>query len=151
MLNAFIKHQKERSSERLLKQLIERTLSFEMKSRLHETEALIPVPPKVPGQQDHAFRIAKVLSELMGKPIVMPLRSKSASPQKRLSKTDRKAIAFEKIPVNFANHHRLTLVDDVITTGQTMNAMVAALEGVQKFHLFSLAQRVLIDPTRDKC
>jgi len=151
LLNAFIKHQKEPVSHPLMKRLVKDHLHLDQLKNLLSCDALLPVPAKREGHQDHAFRIAQVLSELSGKPLILGFKPMGRTEQKNLRKTERKDIVFECTDVNFANYHSLALVDDVLTTGQTMKAMIAALPSVQKFHVLTLAKRELIDRKVDKC
>jgi len=151
MLNVFMNHQKKASSNVLVRKLVGQILTYQVKEKICQTDALVPVPSRLGSHPDHAFRIAEAIAELTSLPIVNPLRSAAARAQKNLGSAERARIHFEVISEKFAKYHRLTLVDDVVTSGQTMKAMINALSGVQKFQVFCLARRVFVDPNRDKC
>ena len=119
---------------------------------------VVPIPSRNPkNRQDHAWRLAQALAELRGFEFEPNLIREPGSieEQKRLTRKLRvRSTAFKWQPVSQPTklpgveasgkiHH--VLVDDVITTGETMRAAVHAMGDHRRISIWCLACRVL-DP-----
>jgi ComF family protein len=104
---------------------------------LEERAALVPVPLSPSRARERGYNqselLARGLAGLWGIPMWPECvqRAKATTTQTRLTPEDRRRNvrgAFRAVPdaVNFRGAH-LVLVDDVITTGATLNACAAAL------------------------
>lgn len=109
-----------------------RRLPWARLTELHGAQALAPVPLH-PGRlaergYNQALLLAQGLSELTGLPVIEPLRRRRATPQlwklDRRKRGDSVAEAFAAAPVEGV---KILLVDDVCTTGATLEGCAKAL------------------------
>lgn len=106
---------------------------------------LIPSPPALPLQADHAGLFCQNLAEISGLPThPLLLRENSVGEQKAKSKGSRKNIKL-KLSENFSpqmlRNHRLIFIDDIVTTGATAIAAMKALKAPGRFEVWALASR----------
>ena len=113
-----------------------------------EAEALIPIPLHRRKYQKRGFNqadiLAKKLGVLLGIPVLSDyvIRQKKTEPQKELSLKERKKNlkkAF-KIKADDVKLKRIILIDDIYTTGSTLDAVAAILreQGVQTIYFITL-------------
>ena len=102
---------------------------------LLDAGVLVPVPGQPAGNRrrgfDHAREIAGVLSGLTGLEVVQALRRAPVRPQVGLARVERQANARGSVTVRpgVPPGTRAILVDDVYTTGATLDACALALRG----------------------
>lgn len=114
-------------------------------------DALVPVPVHASRRRKRGYNQAEVLAEVMGRELGIPvysaalLRNKKTAASKELNAAERlknlmSAFYAGTIPVDL---HRVLLVDDIFTTGATMEACTRVLlqAGVQEVYCFALAIR----------
>lgn len=115
---------------------------------LWKGEALIPVPIHARKQRQRGFNQAQLLAEAAGRALNLPVdaqllkRSRYTRPQKELDDSQRrknleKAFIIEK---NVVQYKRIILVDDIYTTGATIDACARALKekGVERVYFLCL-------------
>lgn len=111
-------------------------------------EAILPVPLHKKKQKSRGFNQAEVLAKGIGKALEIPVRTdlvyrqKNTIPQKELNSKERQKNlknAF-KIVQNDVQLNKILLVDDIYTTGSTIEAMASALKqnGVKKVYYICL-------------
>lgn len=109
-------------------------------------EGLLPVPVHPARLRRRGFNQSEVLAEKLGKRLDLPVypdflwRRRNTEPQKSLSPAERLKnleAAFEAAPVPF---QRLLLVDDIYTTGSTIEACSRVLlrAGAEKVYFFTV-------------
>lgn len=102
---------------------------------------IVPAPAKNPELKDHAFVLAKSLSEQLQLPMKsILLRPEGHAEQKELGRSER----FKKEllnPEKFSTSKTLIFIDDVVTTGATAVAAYKALSRPQSFLVCCLASR----------
>ena len=114
------------------------------------TLAIVPLPLSRQKQQvrgyNQAERLAAGMGEVMGLPVLNNLveKERSNQSQTRKNRTDRwthMSGTFRARPENLAPYPELLLVDDVVTTGATLEACGKALlgSGLDRLHLVTLA------------
>lgn len=117
--------------------------------RAWNANALIPVPMHAAKQRKRGYNQAQALAEEIGKYLDIPVcphlvkRIRKTTPQKELSPVERQnnlKRAF-KICVDDVKLEVAILVDDIYTTGSTMNAIAAELKraGVRQVFFIALA------------
>lgn len=109
-------------------------------------DCLVPVPVHPARLRRRGFNQAQVLAEKLGERLELPVstdflwRGRNTEPQKSLSPVERLKnleAAFEAAPVPF---QRLLLVDDIYTTGSTIEACSRVLlrAGAEKVYFFTV-------------
>lgn len=112
-------------------------------------DALIPVPVHPSRKRSRGYNqselIARALSELSGIPVNTKLvvRTKKTLPQKNLSERERQnnlKRAF-KIRQNDVKLNTIVIIDDIFTTGSTINEMAGVLKkvGIREIYFMTLA------------
>lgn len=114
-----------------------------------EAQALVPVPLHRSKQNRRGYNQAELLAEAIGKELGMPVvhglvkRCRKTVPQKELDDKERQnnlKRAF-KISQNDVKLSTLILIDDIYTTGSTIDAVAMELKkaGVKKVYYIALA------------
>lgn len=117
--------------------------------KMWNPEAIVPVPLHKSRLIKRGFNQAEVLAQNIGKNLDIPVRNdiivrcEKTRPQKELTDRDRRKNvenAF-KINKNIVELKRLILVDDIYTTGSTIDACADVLKrsGVQEVYYVSLS------------
>lgn len=112
-------------------------------------EALVPVPLHKGRERKRGYNQAELLAEVMSGYLSIPVeaglvkRSRNTVPQKELNHAARQKNlkkAF-KIPANDVKLKTIIIVDDIYTTGSTMDALSKELKraGVQKVYFIALS------------
>jgi predicted amidophosphoribosyltransferase len=106
-----------------------------------QAPVLVPVPSPHP-DRNHALGFARALSELTGWAVKQPLRvPHSSREQKRLSRSERQqSRQFEPIKEE-ALIGPILVVDDVVTTGSTCEAVVRSLGSPRDCRVWCLMDR----------
>lgn len=130
-----LKYQKQTSHARLLAELYIEAMQMSLKDS--EVEALVAVPCHRLKRRQRGFNQAELLAINLGKILGLPvlknaaLRVKASPSQTGLSKSQRKrnlAGAF-KVDKNVINGYKhIAIVDDVMTTGATINTLAKVLK-----------------------
>ena len=113
-----------------------------------QPNAIIPVPIHKARMRKRGYNQAELIGRALAKKINIPLdvnvlfRDKKTEPQKKLSKEIRiKNLenAF-KVSTNVVRYNKIILVDDIYTTGATINACARVLKqaGVQEVYFISI-------------
>lgn len=85
----------------------------------------VPIPSRGP---NHALGMAKAFSRVVGGEVADILQlSKPHAYQKTLGREDRRQITFEAIEPSCTDFRDVMIVDDIVTTGSTMEAAYKAL------------------------
>ncbi|AHF02045.1 phosphoribosyltransferase [Thiomicrospira aerophila AL3] len=122
--------------------------------QLNPVDALVPIPlhPSRLAQRGYnqAYEIARILSKDLGIPIYQGLIRAQATPsQTRLSRSQRQQNISHAFAINpkaeagLLKLHRLALIDDVITTGATLQAAAQSLKAAHptlEIHAWALAK-----------
>ncbi len=114
-----------------------------------EPDALVPVPLHRARRRERGYNQAEALARVLGKALGIPVRSrlvkrvKKTLPQKRLDRRMRQnnlKRAF-KISGNVVKLNTIIIIDDIYTTGSTIDAVASALQeaGVSRIYYISLA------------
>lgn len=115
-------------------------------------DAFIPVPLHRSKQRKRGFNQAELLAKGIGKELKIPVlsqvlfRSKKTLPQKELNDRDRLKNLFQAFSLypgennNLINLNKIILVDDIYTTGSTIEACSRVLKraGVKEVYFISL-------------
>lgn len=131
-----------RSPHQYLNLLLPSVLS--LSEKLKDLDAIIvPCPSKVAGQEDHAFRIAQVLSQILNYKMENCLiQPKSDLSQKEKTKEDRENRRY------FLSYKpmekQIIFVDDVLTTGSSFRAAQRALGPDKNYTVFTIFYRPLL-------
>lgn len=114
-----------------------------------EADCLIPVPVHPSRLKSRGFNQARALAEKMGEILALPVcpdllrRNKKTEPQKELNSLERLRNleqAFAADPCQAQGVERAILVDDIYTTGSTIEACTRALRqaGIKKVYFFAV-------------
>ena len=114
-----------------------------------QPEALIPVPLHSSRKQSRGYNQAELLAKALGKQLGIPVishivkRVKKTVPQKKLSQVQRQnnlKRAF-KIIRNDVKLNTIIIIDDIYTTGSTIDSMSAVLKeaGIKNIYFIALA------------
>lgn len=112
-------------------------------------DILVPVPLHKRKQRIRGYNQAEVLAKIIGEKLQIPVRSKGlyrsrdTLPQKELNDAERLknlAKAFEADKEQFSPAEKVMLVDDIYTTGSTIEACTKALQkaGVREIYFISI-------------
>jgi ComF family protein len=140
------KYDRQQELARDLGRIACRCLGGWMKSR--HADALVPVPVSRPRMVSRGFNQALLLAEEIGSRLDIPVkealrRSRKTAPQKELGKKQRLknlAGAFKARPEMLTDVRRVLLIDDIYTTGSTIELCTKALKeaGVEQIWFFTL-------------
>ena len=113
-----------------------------------QPDALIPVPLHKSRMRKRGFNQAALVAERMGERLGIPveekllIRVKKTSPQKELNDSARRENLKNAFQLcgNDVKLKRVVLIDDIYTTGSTLDAAAAALlaAGVEKVYFLSI-------------
>ena len=114
-----------------------------------EAEALIPVPLHKSRRRTRGYNQAELLAEELGRLLQIPVynnlvvRCRKTAPQKRLNAAERqnnlkRAFKIDSYDVNL---RKVILIDDIYTTGQTLDEIAGVLQegGVKHVYFLALA------------
>lgn len=119
---------------------------FISQSEGQQTPVLIPAPASSRGQPDHALNLANYISIHTGWPCLNILARSVAGPQKDKNKRQRAQIQMyvhESFSLSKHKNHRFVFVDDIVTTGSTIQAAHRALGRPRDFVALTIADRRL--------
>lgn len=107
---------------------------------------VVPTPPRVLGKNDHAYCLAKEISRQTGWPLQEGALThrRDGQPQKQKSEEERRAKEFAVLdPGALIDLSTTTIifVDDVVTTGGTVEAAWRALERPRHFEVWCVAHQ----------
>lgn len=117
--------------------------------RRWQPDALVPVPLHKARKRKRGYNQAEALARVLGKTLDIPVdttliqRVKKTTPQKQLNRQMRQnnlKKAF-KIDRNDVKLNTIIIIDDIYTTGSTIDAMASALleAGIQNIYFIALA------------
>lgn len=117
--------------------------------RMWKPDALVPVPIHYTRKRERGYNQAEVLAQVVGREMGIPVKSrllkrvKKTLPQKLLGDAERQnnlKKAF-KIDRNDVKLKTVIIIDDIYTTGSTVDACAAALKGagVKKVYFVTVA------------
>ena len=110
-------------------------------------EIVVPVPLHPERQRERGFNQAELLARAVARPLRLPLetraleRRKPRPPKHRLSRHERWEAArgaYAPVPGRRIDNRRVLLVDDVFTTGATLDACARALRSAGAAHVAAL-------------
>lgn len=134
--------QKKRISEtRLSQMLIPLFIDLETQKEIRES-LVVPCPPKKEGSKDHAYRLAKMVSNITGAKLESCLNYRGrGGNQKAKAKEERREIKFNA--KYLISRKKIVFIDDVLTTGSTFKAALDCLGEENEVSCFSLFFRNL--------
>lgn len=104
----------------------------------------VPIPSRLGITQDHAYLWAQALSFRLGGEVGELLQREDGGPQKRKNRKERAKIQFG-LPKPLGNSFRtVILVDDLVASGATMQAAIAAFSEQKEVFGLSLVRRSLL-------
>ncbi len=106
--------------------------------------AFVPAPSKNLEQPDHAYMIAKSLSNLSGRPLIKALQRVDEDSQKQLNRSERlrsKLALNAGFSIEQGRIQSIIFIDDVVTTGATAHAAHLALGKPKNFKVWTIAYR----------
>lgn len=110
-----------------------------------DTKPLIIPAPSKDESEDHAGLLARCLSDVSGAPLTQLLNypQLSIKNQKIKNRSQRHELVFEKVTISNANNKPIIFVDDVVTSGATVQAAYIALNLPPIFEVWALAEKEL--------
>ncbi|MBN2646744.1 MAG: ComF family protein [Thiotrichales bacterium] len=130
-----LKYQRQLSNARLLSELYWQQCAAALQAA--DVQALVAVPTHPLRRRERGYNQADLLAQQLAKRLRVPLlsaavvRQRATASQTRLSAPQRQQNlrnAFALMPTPFAELQRIALVDDVITTGATMQALASLIK-----------------------
>ena len=109
-------------------------------------EAIVPVPMYYRKEKVRGYNQAEVFAKALGRELELPVEShmvkrmRNTIPQKKLNDAERKENlkkAFQLVP-NIVKYRKILLVDDIYTTGSTMDAVAEVLIAAQVQEVYFL-------------
>lgn len=130
------------NGERALRKLAHEFSLLRMGEAVQDELIFCPAPASVPGNIDHAYLWAQVLSEKWCSPMVNILKRGSSEVQKTLSVDQRRETVLElKNGCKRPLEAKIIFADDVITSGSTARAAWIALGRPPRFEVWTVACR----------
>lgn len=114
----------------------------------YETECLIPVPIHRHRLRQRGFNQSALLTRLLAKKINKPysfdccVKIKNTLPQAQLNRKNRQNNLHNSFQVFANNYRHITIVDDLLTTGSTVNELAKTLKnsGIQRVDVVCCAR-----------
>lgn len=136
LLHAF-KDEGQQGCGRLLSACLLRHLQ-QLDVSAHLPQGLLPVPLHVQRQRQRGFNQAQVIAQHLGSALALPVwhqhctKTKPTANQQGQNKQQRKTNLSQAFQVNpcFKAINHVAIVDDVVTTGSTVNALAEAIRRV---------------------
>lgn len=109
-----------------------------------QIEVIIPIPMYSKKKRQRGYNQAEIFAKALGKELEIPVetgavkRIKNTVPQKQLNDKERKQNlknAFQLAP-NIVNYKQILVVDDIYTTGSTMDAVAEILSSVGEKNIY---------------
>lgn len=144
------KQQADWGTGRILSRYLAHQLEQAYTEGLAKPQALVPVPASPKRLRQRGFDHTRMLSDWLGKVLQIPLetrlirRIQDTPAQKHLNAQERQSnlhTAFQ-IGRNPLNYQHIALVDDVVTTGATVNRLATLLRsiGIQRVDVYAWAR-----------
>lgn len=117
---------------------------YEKWVRMHGIEAIVPIPMYDAKKRARGYNQAEVFAKKLGAQLGIPVdcrlikRVKNTIPQKELNDRQRKDNlkgAFQ-LRTNIVKYKKLLLVDDIYTTGSTIDAAAETLQAAGVEHIY---------------
>ena len=98
-------------------------------------DAIIPMPPRIKGDKDHAWQVGQVFSSLTGAPLLADClaRGEKKEDQKTKKLVERREIRLNLTKPLEVKDGVVILVDDIVTSGSTLMAAWTLLGKPQAF------------------
>lgn len=110
----------------------------------HDIEVIVPIPMYAGKQRRRGYNQAEVFARALGRELDIPVdaglvrRVRNTTPQKELNDKERKANlknAFQ-LSCNIVKYKKILLVDDIYTTGSTMDAVAEVLQSGENTRIY---------------
>lgn len=146
VLHAFKYHQALFLSQKIAQLMLEK-----VPIDLNQTQCLIPVPLHQKRFCTRGYNQAALLARILAKSLRLPCELQlcqkitDTRPQASLNAVERQHNVKRAFVVKPTAYRHVTLVDDLITTGSTVNELATRLkqQGVEEVHVWCLARAVL--------
>lgn len=121
---------------------------IQLDEKFRTASAIVPVPMFHKKQQQRGYNQASVigegLAEVIGTPVVTEYlqrveNSSSQTRKGRLERVENVSSAFALSPGEHSQHEHILLIDDVITTGSTLEACINILSPLHRVSVATLA------------